>query len=183
MFLLRDRLKKGWIIVIILALTLSIEIAQGFTGRLMEVDDVLMNTLGGIAGIVLFRIINRIGINGFHLRYLIIFVASCLILIGGFGIYQYNLNAKHDNQKSPYMMELFDSYDEKGKSISQLFSQKDSLQRIEYSGKELEKCFGKRLKEDSFQTLSINGKNYSLWFVSETYLKDLNLEKKIVRNL
>jgi hypothetical protein len=44
------RLRFGWVVAACLALSVSVEVLQLALGRSLDVDDVLLNTLGGAAG-------------------------------------------------------------------------------------------------------------------------------------
>lgn len=55
-----DRLKKPvYTALIVLATTLAIETLQYFMGRSADIDDVIMNTIGGIAGYFLYALLRR----------------------------------------------------------------------------------------------------------------------------
>ena len=51
-------IKKTAVIAIIF--TIAIELIQGFSGRFVELNDVLANTLGAIIGIILYLIVRKI---------------------------------------------------------------------------------------------------------------------------
>lgn len=55
-----EKARKGWVTVsIVLLSTLAIETLQFFLGRSADIDDVIMNTLGGVIGYGVFRLANR----------------------------------------------------------------------------------------------------------------------------
>lgn len=58
--LLWERWKKGWKVIFIgLLFSVTIELIQMFIGRSVDIDDVLLNTLGVAVGYAVFYAINR----------------------------------------------------------------------------------------------------------------------------
>lgn len=55
-----NKVKLRWVIIITLIVSLAIEFIQLKIGRVFDIDDVILNVMGGIVGYIIFSIINRI---------------------------------------------------------------------------------------------------------------------------
>ncbi|MDO5003048.1 MAG: VanZ family protein [bacterium] len=78
-------IKKPYLIIILtLIASTSIEFVQMSIGRVFDIDDIMLNTIGGIVGLYLFSILSKIGktLPNFMKSELFLNLISVIILIG-----------------------------------------------------------------------------------------------------
>lgn len=78
-------IKKPYLIIILtLIASTSIEFVQLSIGRVFDIDDIMLNTIGGIVGFYLFSILSKIGktLPNFMKSELFLNLISVIILIG-----------------------------------------------------------------------------------------------------
>ncbi len=78
-------IKKPYLIIILtLIASTSIEFVQMSIGRVFDIDDIMLNTIGGIVGFYLFSILSKIGktLPNFMKSELFLNLISVIILIG-----------------------------------------------------------------------------------------------------
>lgn len=78
-------IKKPYLIIILtLVASTSIEFVQMSIGRVFDIDDIMLNTIGGIVGFYLFSILSKIGktLPNFMKSELFLNLISVIILIG-----------------------------------------------------------------------------------------------------
>lgn len=78
-------IKKPYLIIILtLVASTSIEIVQMSIGRVFDIDDIMLNTIGGIVGFYLFSILSKIGktLPNFMKSEMFLNLISVIILIG-----------------------------------------------------------------------------------------------------
>lgn len=59
-YILRDS-KLRWILVITFITSLTIEITQAYIGRVFDIDDIILNNIGGIIGYYMFSFLYHLG--------------------------------------------------------------------------------------------------------------------------
>lgn len=57
--MLSKKMKPGVVMVLAIIFTLSIELLQGFSGRFVELNDVLANSFGGGIGLLLYVVVKK----------------------------------------------------------------------------------------------------------------------------
>ncbi|SFA83245.1 VanZ like family protein [Acetitomaculum ruminis DSM 5522] len=127
-FIIRKNLMFSLIISFLFSFT--IEISQGFNGRLMEIDDLIMNTLGALLGILTYLILDKFKFFSFSKREIYILFFSFFLLLSscviGFLVSYENYFSKDNNY-----LYISDYYDLDTSSIYKLYNQKDSV--LEYN--------------------------------------------------
>lgn len=166
----RSEYKNAKSILVCCLLSILIEITQGFNGRFLEIDDVIMNTLGGIIGTISYRILKKVNITLPKKEEISIFFFSALVFVSmGFVMENFYDDAKENVVNNNYIY-VFDKYDSDTSSIMDLYAQSDSLKRLEQCDMEMENYFENRMEIFSTQQLE-SCEN------SENYMNAIQIEK------
>ena len=82
-YLLKNR-KFSVVTILTIIASLTIETVQYYIGRVFDIDDIMLNTIGGIVGFYLFSILSKIGktLPNFMKSELFLNLISVIILIG-----------------------------------------------------------------------------------------------------
>ena len=56
------KIEKPWVVLILVTLvSISIEVTQGIIGRVFDIDDIILNVIGGVLGFLLYKLFSKLG--------------------------------------------------------------------------------------------------------------------------
>lgn len=144
--------KKYVVLILCSSISIVIEFVQGFIGRFLEIDDIIMNTLGGALGVFLFIAIRKIKIY-FPTKTEIIMLFLSIIIFLNATVLMDNYLKNDDYNLSDKYISVYDEYDSEDSTVNRLYKQKDSLNRLINCYKDEEKLFGDKMYIYSHQQL------------------------------
>ncbi len=167
------------VVITCAAFSVMIEVIQGFTGRLLESDDLIMNTAGGAVGMLAYIVLLKLKITWPKKTEILTLICSALMFTGMTFTSALFQETDTTSKSTDCYFTLRDSYDSSSSNIFDLYDQEDSLERLVNCCEASESYFGDRLEELTVQTISHNDEPIDILFAGETFYKKYNLDTYI----
>ncbi len=153
-YICQNRIKHEYVFTCLLCSTfsLAIELLQGMGGRFMELDDLIMNSAGALAGVLAYHILKKSKLSLPSVNATLLVVLFACVLFLSMKTYDSLHQAKQENVTMGYM-HIYDTYDDGDSTIRVLYDQVDSLERLHEFDEELENKYEKQLELYTVQSL------------------------------